>query len=169
MLVSPGQINAQAPLASGDGVLVLHVPGAVSDPFNLSILPTAPALFMNGGPGANLPVIIRAEDNLLVTASHPVHHGDTLLIYLTGLGITSPVVASGVPAPSSALAQVQIPVTATLAGVDLSVLSANLIGGQVGVYQVSVVVPNNVPLGLSVPLTITQGGVSITVGVRVVN
>lgn len=169
MLVSPGQINAQAPLTSGQGDLVLHVPGAVSDPFNLTILPAAPALFMNGGPAANLPVIIRADDNLLVTPSHPVHHGDTLLIYLTGLGLTSPVVAAGLPAPSNPVAQVQIPVTATLGGVGLSVLSANLIAGQAGVYQVSVNVPNNVPLGLGVPLTITQGGASITVMIRVVN
>ena len=98
-----------------------------------------------------------------------MHHGDTLLIYLTGLGLTSPVVAAGLPAPSNPLAQVQVPVTATLGGVDLSVLSANLIAGQAGVYQVSVNVPHNVPLGLGVPLTITQGGASITVMVRVVN
>jgi uncharacterized protein (TIGR03437 family) len=169
MFVSFGQINAQAPLATGNGNLVLHVPGAVSDPFNLNIQPAAPALFTDGGPAANLPVIIRGDDNLLVTPSHPVHHGDTLLIYLTGLGITSPVVAAGLPAPSGPLAQVQIPVTATLGGAGLSVLSANLIPGQAGVYQVSVSVPNNVPLGLGVPLTITQGGVSITVMVRVVN
>ena len=169
MFVSPGQINAQAPLATGVGDLVLHVPGAVSDIFNLTVLANAPAVFMNGGPGSNLPVIIRADDNLLVTASHPVHHGNTLLIYLTGLGITSPVVEPGLPAPSSPLAQVQDPVSATLGGVGLSVLSANLISGQAGVYQVSVNVPRNVPLGLRVPLTITQGGVSFTVNVRVVN
>ncbi|HTD43707.1 MAG TPA: hypothetical protein VK687_05980 [Bryobacteraceae bacterium] len=169
MFVSPGQINAQAPLAAGNGDLVLHVPGAVSDPFNLTILPSAPALFMNGGPAANLPVIIRADDSLLVTASHPVHHGDTLLIYLTGLGLTSPLVAAGLPAPSNPLAEVQIPVSATLGGVGLSVSSASLISGQAGVYQVSAGVPNNVPLGLGVPLTINQGGVSFTVGVRVVN
>src|ERR1700693_5023984 len=105
---------------------------------------------MTGGRAANLPVIIRADDNLLVTASHPVHHGNTLLIYLTGLGITSPVVDPGLPAPSNPLAQIQIPVAVTLGGVDLSVLSANLISGQAGVYQVSVSVPNNVPLGLGV-------------------
>jgi uncharacterized protein (TIGR03437 family) len=169
MLVSSGQINAQAPLTAGNGDLVLHIPGAVSDPFNLTILPAAPALFMNGGPAANLPVIIRADDNLLVTASHPVHHGNTLLIYMTGLGITSPVVDPGLPAPSNPLAQIQIPVAVTLGGVDLAVLSANLISGQAGVYQVSVSVPNNVPLGLGVPLTITQDGVSFTVRVRVVN
>jgi uncharacterized protein (TIGR03437 family) len=169
LLVSAGQINAQAPLVSGDGALVLHVPGAVSDPIDLNILPTAPALFMNGGPDANLPVIIRADDNLLVTPSHPVHHGDTLLIFVTGLGLTSPLVAAGLPAPSNPLAQVQIPVEATLGGVSLSVLSTNLISGQTGVYQVSVSVPHNVPLGLGVPLTITQGGASFTVMVRVVN
>jgi uncharacterized protein (TIGR03437 family) len=169
MFVSPGQINGQAPLVTGAGNLVLHIPGAVSDAFNLNILADAPAVFRNGGPAANLPVIIRADDNLLVTASHPVHHGNTLLIYLTGLGITSPVVAPGLPAPSSPLAQVQDPVAVTLGGVGLSVLSANLIPGQAGVYQVSASVPRNVPLGLGVPLTVTQGGVSSTVNVRVVN
>jgi uncharacterized protein (TIGR03437 family) len=170
LFVSPGQINAQAPLVTGPGDLVLHVPGAVSDVFNLFVLADAPALFMDGGPAANLPMIIRADDGLLVTASHPVHRGSTLLMYLTGLGITSPVVAPGLAAPSSPLAQVQDPITATLGGAGLSVLSANLIAGQAGVYQVSVSVPRSgVPLGLRVPLTVTQGGVSFTVNVRVVN
>jgi uncharacterized protein (TIGR03437 family) len=46
---------------------------------------------------------------------------------------------------------------------------AGLASGQIGVYQISVTVPSSVALGLSVPLTITQGGQSQTVNVRVVN
>jgi len=39
----------------------------------------------------------------------------------------------------------------------------------VGVYQVNVAVPGSAAEGLQLPLTITQGGQSTTVQVRVVN
>jgi uncharacterized protein (TIGR03437 family) len=57
----------------------------------------------------------------------------------------------------------------SLNGVGLPVTFAGLVAGQIGVYQISVTVPRSTPLGLSVPLTITQGGQSQTVKVRVVN
>jgi uncharacterized protein (TIGR03437 family) len=171
LFVSPAQINAQAPLVTGSGTLVLHIPGAVSDDFNLNIQADAPAVFMSGqaGPLTNLPDVIRADDNLLVTASHPVHHGDTLLIYVTGLGPTSPLVDAGSAPPSDPLAMAVIPVSAALGGAELSITAAGLVPGQAGVYQITAIVPKSAPLGLSVPLTVTQPGASFTVNVRVVN
>jgi uncharacterized protein (TIGR03437 family) len=48
------------------------------------------------------------------------------------------------------------------------VLFAGLAPGQVGVYQINASVPRNVPLGLSVPLTIAQPTSSTSLEVRVV-
>jgi uncharacterized protein (TIGR03437 family) len=57
----------------------------------------------------------------------------------------------------------------TLGGTAIIVRASSLAPGQVGVYQVEAEVPGSVPLGLEVPLTITQGDTDTTVNVRVVD
>lgn len=171
VFVSPGQINGQLPLqADGNVQMVLRTPGGVSDNFNLTILPTAPSVFRTGQAGdqSNLPTVTRAYNGLLVTPSNPIHRGDTITIYLTGMGRTAPSVDPGYPAPSDPLASTLIAPAVTLGGVNTSVRFAGLAPGQIGVYQINVVVPANVPVGLEVPLTIVQGGSSTSLTVRVV-
>jgi len=43
------------------------------------------------------------------------------------------------------------------------------VAGQIGIDQIDATVPDVVPVGMSVPLTITQGSFSTTVQVRVVS
>ena len=56
-----------------------------------------------------------------------------------------------------------------LANASLVVSYAGLTPGQVGVYQINARVPDKVGSGLDVPLTITQGGVTASITVRVVD
>jgi uncharacterized protein (TIGR03437 family) len=128
-------------------------------------------VFLSGvaGPETTLPTIVRASNSLLATDSNPVHHNDTLVIYLTGLGAVSPVVANGYPGPSSPLANTLSPPTITLGGVNLPVVYSGLAPGQVGVNQINVTVPNNVPPGLGLPLVISQDGATNTSTLRVVD
>jgi minor extracellular serine protease Vpr len=104
-----------------------------------------------------------------VTPSNPVHRGDVLVIYATGLGRTNPLIPAGQPAPTDQLASTQIPVVVTLGGIQQQVLFAGLAPGLVGVYQINVQITRSVPEGLSVPLVISQGGGSTSFVVRVVN
>jgi uncharacterized protein (TIGR03437 family) len=173
LFVSPNQVNAQMPFESiGNVTLILRTPGGTSDNFNLQVLPGAPSVFRSGaaGPFTNLPTIVRADDNLLLTDSHPVHKNanEYLVIYLTGLGQTSPAVATGSPAPMALTSALTKPAV-SLGGVDIPVAYWGLTPGQVGVYQINVKVPANVPTGLSVPLAITQGSFSTSLPVRVVD
>ncbi len=170
LFVSPTQINAQLPNFDGNTTLVLNTPGGVSDNFNLTILPTAPSVFRiaSAGPDGSSAAILRAANNQLVTPSNPVHRTDTLVIYATGLGRTSPEVPAGMAAPTDELAAVQIPPVVTIGGVPVSVDFAGLTPGQIGVYQINVRVNGRVPLGLSVPLVISQGAGSTSLSVRVV-
>lgn len=172
IFVSPNQINAQMPaIAIGDVTMVVQTPGGVSDNFNLTVLPTAPAVFLSGvaGPEINLPTVIRAENNLLVTDSNPIHRNDTLVIYLTGCGQTTPGVGDGLPAPSGPYALVLNAPDVELAGTRLPVVFAGLAPGQVGVCQINATVPRSVATGLSMPLSINQGGFAKTLRMRVVN
>ncbi len=171
IFTSPSQINAQLPFQStGNVTLVLRTPGGVSDNYNLVIQPGAPSVFRASVSGydALIPTIVRSENQTLVTTSNPVHHGDTLIIYLTGLGQTTPPVEAGDPAPSNPLALVLNPPKLDLGGAGLSVSYAGLAPGQVGVYQLNATVPRNAPAGLAVPLNIVQGSAKTSVEVRVV-
>ncbi len=169
--VSASQVNAQIPYASdGNTTVVLRSPGGVSDNYNMTISPAAPSVFRAQLAGASTltPVVIRADNNQLVTPSNPIHHGDTLVIYATGLGRTNPAVDSGSPAPADPPALLVVQPAVTLGGVPLDIAYAGLTPGQVGVYQINVVVKNKVSPGWTVPLVIDQGSGVTSVDVRVV-
>lgn len=171
LFVSSTQINAQLPFnMGGNTVLVLRTPGGVSDNFNFTVLPTAPSVFRSGvaGPMTDIPTVFRASNGQLVTGSNPIHTGDTIIIWATGLGVTDPAVEAGQAAPSNPLPRAIIEPTLTLGGVPLGVSYAGLAPGQVGVYQINAEVPIRVPEGMDIPLTIVQGGSSTTLQVRVV-
>jgi uncharacterized protein (TIGR03437 family) len=171
LFVSPSQINAQLPFQTdGNVTVILRTPGGISDNFNMTILPAAPSVFRNGvaGPDTAVPAVIRASNNQLVTPSNPVHRGDSLVIYLTGMGRTSPAVEAGQPAPGDPPVSVLIAPQVTIGGVGLPVYFAGLTPGQIGVYQINARVPDWAPTGLAQPLTITQGSGSTTLEVRVV-
>ncbi|HTS25121.1 MAG TPA: hypothetical protein VMH81_04565 [Bryobacteraceae bacterium] len=172
MFASPGQINAQLPLhIAGRVPMTLYTPGGVSDDYYVNVNATAPAIFQNGtaGPLGNIPLVIKASNQQLVTPTNPIHPGDELWIYATGLGETSPEVPAGTAAPSAPPASALTPPNVQLGDVALSVSYAGLAPGEVGVYQINAKVPSKTPTGLDVPLSITQGAASASVTVRVVN
>ncbi len=171
LFVSSKQINGQLPFnVDGNATMTLRTPGGISDNFYFSISPGAPSVFRTGAAGTDtgIATVVRATNNELVTPSNPVHPNDTIVIYLTGLGRTSPAVDSGVPAPSDQLANAIITPALTLGGYSLPVDYAGLVPGQVGLYQINATVPFGVPLGFDIPLVITQGANSTSLGVRVV-
>jgi uncharacterized protein (TIGR03437 family) len=173
VFVSPTQINFQLPVGiSGNAEVVLRTPGGVSDSLRTTILASAPSIFRSGtaGPMTEIPTVVRETNGGLVTVSNPIHPSDRITIYLTGLGRTSPEVATGAAAPSNPLATTIVPVTVSLGGVELFVEYAGLTPGTVGVYQINASVPfKGIPTGFEIPLVISQGGASTALPVRVVN
>ena len=160
ILVSPTQINAQLPYqAIGNVTMNLKTPSGTSDNFNLTIQPQAPAVF----------TIVRTANLLEVTDSNPIHKGDDLTIFVNGMGQTVPLVEAGSPAPSDPIALPLVAPIVKLGNMPVAVRAYGLIPGQIGVYQIDVFVPNNVPPGLNMPLQINQGSGSTTLGVRVVD
>jgi uncharacterized protein (TIGR03437 family) len=173
LFVSSQQINAQLPFnVAGSATLTIHTPGGISNNYLFTVQTAAPSVFLSGtaGPETGLATVVRADNNQLITPTNPIHPGDTLVIYLTGMGATLPAVTAGLPAPSNPLASAAIAPTVTLGGQNLNVLYAGLVPGEVGVYQINATVPSlGVPQGLSIPLTISQGSSSTTLNERVVN
>lgn len=171
LFVSPSQINAQMPFnVEGNVTMILRTPGGVSDNYNLTVRSTAPGVFRATIDGNNdIPTVVRAENNEVVTLTNPIRRNDGLVIMLTGLGITNPAIDAGIPAPADPPLTSLVQPTVTLGGTALQITFAGLSAGQVGVYQINAKVPNIIPTGVEVPLTIDAGGASTTLSVRVVN
>jgi uncharacterized protein (TIGR03437 family) len=159
--VSPTQINLQVPFATTESYATLQVTNnsAVSNQVTLYTNLSAPGVFTltnNGGtfpPGIGPAAVLHA-DNSLVTPENPAKAGETLQLYVTGLGTVTPPVADGAAAPSNPLSQVDDNVFIDIFdqnGVDsqATVAFAGLAPGYAGLYQINFIVPNAVASGLA--------------------
>lgn len=165
---SATRINAQLPWnVAANAILVLRTPGGASDPFRLRTTPGAPGVFRSG-PDGGIPTIVRSVNNQLVTLSNPIHGGDDLVIYATGLGRTDPEVPVGAPSPYEPLARVVNTPKVVLGNSTLPIYFAGLTPGLIGVYQINVIVPRAVSFGFDIPLRIEQNESATTILVRVV-
>jgi uncharacterized protein (TIGR03437 family) len=153
------------PYISGSASLVVHNSGGVSAPFSLAIQGQAPAIYQAGG----IAQVIRDDDAEPVDFTNPIHPNSALTIYVTGLGLTTPLPPLGTAAPASPPAVVLGAPTVTLGGASLAVTSATLVPGQIGVYAINVTAPSRVQVATSAPLTVSAGGNSATYNVRVVS
>lgn len=170
MFVSPSQLNAQIPYnIDGNSTIVLRTPGGVSDNYNVQIRATAPTVFRNTVGNVSVASVVRKRNNELVTLSNPVRRGESLVVYLTGMGRTFPGIEAGVPGPNDPALPALSKPTVTIGGREMGIRFAGLSPGQVGVYQIDAEVPGDTPVGTEIPLIISQDGGSTTVTLRVVD
>jgi uncharacterized protein (TIGR03437 family) len=166
--VGPGQINAQVPYETLGGVatVVATRESSASAPAPLKVQETAPGIF-----------VALNQDGTVNGSSHPAAPGSTLLLFVTGLGPTEPSIPTGVAAPAGPAASAIVPLSATIGGASAAVLSAGLAPGMVGVFNVTLTVPDqppgNFPLIVPsvVPLVMQAGGapsnsLAVTIGLQ---
>ena len=166
---SNGQINAQLPFdlepnSRPSVVLKTRRQGATQDtyavPETITVTTVQPTIFTTNQQGTGQGAILD-KNNKLVDVSAPAMAGDAVQVFCTGLGATQPAVASGAPAPATPpLAQVTVPVTATVGGKAAAVQFAGLAPNFVGLYQVNVQIPEGVAAGSAVPLVLYQNGIA---------
>ena len=144
--VSPTQINVLAPADSATGTVnvVVDNNGAFSAPEATQLQSLAPAFFLYGA--TNYAVASRLPGYVAVgNPTAAAHAGDLLVLWGSGFGATIPasapsVVVSGAPVVTPAP-------TVTVGGMPVQVVSATLVGGEAGLYQVTIQLPANVPTG----------------------
>ena len=123
-------------------------------PVNATIAAIAPAVFADV---TNIATGVVAHQNgALVGPSNPARAGETLIIYATGLGLTTPALGTGV-VPTGTPAANTGAVTVTIGGQPATVISSVAAPLAVGVYQITVTMPSGVT-----PLTPAQ--VFVTMG-----
>jgi uncharacterized protein (TIGR03437 family) len=159
--VSPTQINVLAPADTSTGAVSVTVTnsGGTSAAASAMLLAAAPALFASGGNVA----AVRPDGTVIDGSSVSAKAGDTIELFGTGFGATSPAVTPGVVFQGSA--PLVGTATVTIGGVNAVVSYAGLVG--TGLYQLNVVVPalasGTYPVLASVGGVSSQGGVVLKV------
>jgi uncharacterized protein (TIGR03437 family) len=117
----------------------------------LTVTANAPQLFTLDGKnvlGAHANGTSLGKAGLLPSAPNataPAAPGETVFIYGTGCGPTNPALIPGL-VPTEAASLVRLPVV-TIGGAGATVISAGILPGVAGVYQIAVQVPANTPDG----------------------
>jgi len=164
---SPGQINTQVPFGLPLGSqlqLVVVRDNLMSKPFAVTVALAQPAMFTftynARGQAAALD-----PSGQLNGPSNPLHPGQVVLIFCSGLGDVTGFAGtpgapaqSGVPASTTTLSATKSAPSVTIGGVPAPVFFSGLAPGFVGLYQVNAQVPTGVASGGQVPLVITIGG-----------
>jgi uncharacterized protein (TIGR03437 family) len=161
--ITPGQINVQAPdvLLGNASVTVTNANGA-SAAFATTVQLVSPASF----PWPNKQPVATHTDFSIAAANGtffgqttvPARPGEVIILWGTGFGPTSPAVPAGQVPGNNAGATVNNPVSVTLDGTGIQVLSSAL-SGFPGEYQIAVQVPASTANG-NHQLVATSNGVS---------
>ena len=156
--VSPQSIQLVVPngLSINTTQQVLITRGtSYSLPVTVDVAAAQPAILgAQDGTGAQI-FVLRNGQSQMVTPANPALPGDTLLIRCTGLGSVTPQPDDGTlpNVPSTTISSVLI----SFGSIQVPAISA-VTSGQVGIYEVRVRVPDQVPPSAAMPLILTVAG-----------
>ena len=146
--VSAGQVAALVPYETASSVAQIQVSNngtlsnAVTEPVNL----TTPGIFTEPAGGAGYAAALH-PDFSLVSPNSPAQIGETIAVYVTGLGDVFPSIPDGSVASSTSFSNTSNQITATVGGIAATVTFAGLAPGLAGLYQVNVTIPSGVTAG----------------------
>jgi uncharacterized protein (TIGR03437 family) len=145
---STTQINALLP-DSASGLTPITVQNSAGqNTVNIYVGAAAPAIFTQDSSGTGPASALKASDQSLVTAANPLHAGDAVELYATGLGATT--------SSNGFDVAVQQP-TVTVGGVACPVTFAGAAPGFAGLDQINCTIPAGLTPGSSVPVVVASG------------
>ena len=152
--VSPGQLNVLVPYATtGPTATIMVQNGVNSNTVTVPVAATSPGIYTLDQSGSGGGAILHA-DYSLVNAAKPAIGGETVLIYLTGLGTVTPPVADGTAGTGSALHTADADLVVYVGGQQATVLFKGLAHGFPGLYQLNVTLPQFLKASGNLPLAI---------------
>ncbi len=172
---SPAQVRAQLPYNLGSAsaaslyIRTQHDNGSVTttNAIAVKLLPATPGLFAFGGAEPRLGMVLHTDaasgqPGAPVTSDDPAMPGQVLTFWTAGLGAVDSgeeetAARAGVPY-AGVDAPVLSPVDALVNGREAQVISATLPQGSIGIYQVRVQLPADLPPDPKTPLLISQDG-----------
>jgi uncharacterized protein (TIGR03437 family) len=149
---SPAQVNGVLP-NSASGLTPLTVQDSSGqNTVNIYVGTAAPSIFTQDQSGSGPAAARKASDESLVTADNPLHSGDSVALFATGLGLTT----AGTGTAAGLQVAIQQP-TVTVAGMDCPVSFAGAAPGFIGLDQINCAIPSGIASTTSAPVVITSG------------
>ncbi len=176
----PGQLNVQIPLelaGQTSAEVIVTVAGQSSPAQTLPIGSDSPGIFAinqtGGGQGdiqfANTTTYVAPPGSISGARANAGKPGEFITIYCTGLGAVENPPETGKPAPGNPPSMLKTAPKVTIGGISATVSFAGLAPGFVGLYQVNVQIPAQVPSGIAVQVKMTVGGkTSNTVNIAII-
>ena len=127
-----------------------------SNTVTVPVAATSPGIYSLDQIGSGAGAILHA-DYSLVNAAKPATGGETVLVYLTGLGTVTPAVADGTAGTGTALHTSDANVVVYVGGQQGTVVFKGQAPGFPGLYQLNVTLPllpktsGNLPLAIQTP------------------
>ncbi len=148
------QVAVQVPyeVSAGTATVVVNAPGGATGTFMIPVQAAAPGIFQTEYNGMSYTVAIRESDGSYISPSNPAQIGDTICVFATGLGQTTPMLDTNSTGVASATLVYAIDVGLNNAGVRL--VSASPSPDQVGVFTVCLAVPPGTTAGPRQPVGI---------------
>ena len=146
--VSPGQVSAMVPFGTTEIAASIQVinNGEKSNTVSSWVNLTSPGAFTNPPGGTGYTAALH-PDYSVVSPSKPAQPGETVSVYVTGLGDVSPAVADGAPGPTSPFSTTTNTLTIYIGGTAAATSFVGLAPGLVGLYQINVQIPSTLTTG----------------------
>jgi uncharacterized protein (TIGR03437 family) len=157
VIASSGQIELQIPddLPAGNADVAVSVAGEMSNTFTASIQTSLPAIL----------AIVHQSNGSAVSSADPAVAGETLVVYMAGLGTVNSNLIFGATVSARASAPTTVRPQATLGNMPVNVNMSELAPGIVGLYRVTVAMPDTLPQGGAANFTVTTGSPSASTSI----
>lgn len=147
--ISPSQINIVYASVTPALTQLTVTNSAGKHTVNVLLVPAVPSLFSLDDSGTGPAAAINGVTGSIVSSTNPLHGGDYVSIFLTGLGQTT---------PQNGLNYAQIQPTVSVGGLNCAVTYAGRAPTLEGVDQINCQIPASIIAGSSVPLIVTSNG-----------
>lgn len=156
--VSATQINALVPYSTtgASATIVVQNSGANSNTVTVPVAATAPGVYSLDQSGSGGGAILHADYGL-VNAARPAVPGETVLVFLTGMGAVTPTIADGTAGTAGQLYRATAEAFVLVAGKQATVIFNGLAPGFPGLYQLNVTLPSFLAATGNLPLAIQTG------------
>ncbi|MEO8595841.1 MAG: IPT/TIG domain-containing protein [Candidatus Solibacter sp.] len=140
--VTPTQLSAIVPYGVTGTVANVQVTndGVASNTISALLAKTAPGVLTQQQNGLGYGDVVHLDGSLM-NSKNPAQPGETLLVFLTGLGAVNPAISDGAPGPTSPLSQTVSTINAYIGAATATVTYAGLAPQLAGLYQINLTVP----------------------------
>ena len=147
-VVSANQVSAIVPYGITSSIAQIQVVtnNATSNAVTVYVGQTSPGVFTNPAGGISDAAALH-PDFSLVTPKSPAQIGETIAVYVTGLGAVFPGISDGAAGPSGQLSMTTGTIAVNVDGLPATVSYAGLAPQLAGLYQINFVVPTGASSG----------------------